>query len=1221
MLIDATHAEETRVVVVNGNKLDELDFEIASKKQLKGNIYLAKVTRVEPSLQAAFVEYGGNRHGFLAFSEIHPDYYRIPVADREALLAQERDLEEREENAGGDVEMGDPRPGRNQRRSFRGGPRGDDNGGAGSHSGHDRPSQQNEPAAEAPQADIPGAGEQPPYESGPAEQAPYQEPAAQPDIGDVPLDWFAPDEPAPEVTAPEPQPQDGAAQDSDNQDDGQDNGGNAGPDENGDGGDKPTTYQPANLPRDERSEPYEPSESDADQPSYDAARFDAPVEAVIHPAPGSAPAAPAAELGAGTEPAASEGASMVGGQHRSDSVEDRENTENDHEDDGSRRHRRADRNRSEAEGGSVDDLGGDEADDAQRRRPRPLRSYKIQEVIKRRQILLVQVVKEERGNKGAALTTYLSLPGRYCVLMPNTGRGGGISRKITNPQDRKRLKEMMSDLDIPEGMAVILRTAGMERTKPEIKRDLEYLLRLWDSIRDLTLQSSAPALIYEEANLIKRSIRDLYTNDIDEVHVEGENGFRVARDFMHMLMPSHTRKVQLYRDETIPLFFRYQVETQIDAIHSPVCQLKSGGYIVINQTEALVAIDVNSGRSTRERNIEETAHKTNLEAADEIARQLRLRDLAGLIVIDFIDMEDARNNASVERRIKEAMKNDRARIQVGRISPFGLLELSRQRLRPSLMETNFEKCPHCAGTGMIRSIESAALYVLRAIEEEGIRKRSSEITVHVATKIALYILNQKRDALADIERRYSFRVFLFGDDTLIPPEYRLERIKARQAGEEISPIINTERIFAETDRLLEREAEAEEDDAEDVPEPVAEVAEPAAPVAAAAATSEQTDERGDRRRRRSRRRRRFDDRPETRTDEQGEEDRDETSEDQAEEGSQDLTPEQIEADASFEDDGEEGDEGEEGENGQAFETDANGLRKKRRRGKRGGRRRGRGRLDGEFDNGYAEDGEQPSEDGQPAPVAVEPAAEAPPAAPEPVNVPVYIDDLGDPFEDLDLPPLHAPAESQSESQPEPVAQQPAQVEESEAIPEPEPEPAAPETIEPVTVGEPAIPAEVVAEVTAPEAVAEAPPAKPKAKRAPRKKKVAEPAAEAAPAPVAAEPAPEAPPAKPKAKRAPRKKKVVEPAAEAAPAPVAAEPAPAEPAPSEQIPEPVPAPLPQEPSAGDDLFMDVAPGPVEPVPEPDLPPESEQAAEPAADNQEDPESQPAAPPRRGWWSRG
>ena len=1222
------------MVVVNGNKLDELDFEIASKKQLKGNIYLAKVTRVEPSLQAAFVEYGGNRHGFLAFSEIHPDYYRIPVADREALLAQERDQEEREESGAGEIEMGDPRPGRNQRRSFRGGSRGDEKGGSSSTSDHaqsdpgrtdHRVERQDEPAAEAPQADIPGVGEQPPYESRTDEPPPYQEPAPQPDIGDVPLDWFAPDEPAPEAPAQPSLPQDGPVQENGGEPKGS---GDAG------GGDKPTTYQPANLPRDERSEPYDPPGGDAAQPSYEAPRFDTPASGqavpssqdVVHPAPDEAPVAiPAAELGAGND-AAEEAV-----QSRSDTVENRESTEDDHEDDGLRRHRRADRSRNDAEGGSVDDLGGDEADDAQRRRPRPLRSYKIQEVIKRRQILLVQVVKEERGNKGAALTTYLSLPGRYCVLMPNTGRGGGISRKITNPQDRKRLKEMMSDLDIPEGMAVILRTAGMERTKPEIKRDLEYLLRLWDSIRDLTLQSSAPALIYEEANLIKRSIRDLYTNDIDEVHVEGENGFRVARDFMHMLMPSHTRKVQLYRDETIPLFFRYQVETQIDAIHSPVCQLKSGGYIVINQTEALVAIDVNSGRSTRERNIEETAHKTNLEAADEIARQLRLRDLAGLIVIDFIDMEDARNNASVERRIKEAMKNDRARIQVGRISPFGLLELSRQRLRPSLMETNFEKCPHCAGTGMIRSIESAALYVLRAIEEEGIRKRSSEITVHVATKIALYILNQKRDALADIERRYGFRVFLFGDDTLIPPEYRLERIKARQAGEEISPIINTERIFAETDRLLEREAEAEEDDAEDVPEAVAEVTEPVAAAPAATATSpEQSDERGDRRRRRSRRRRRFDERPEARTDEQGEDDREETSEDQAEDDSQDLTPEQIEADASFEDEGDEGDEGEEGENGQAFETDANGLRKKRRRGKRGGRRRGRGRLDGEFDNGYAEEGEQPSEEGEAAPVTAE---QLPAPTPEPVNVPVYIDDLGDPFEDLDLPPLHVPAEPMAEipaePQSEPVAEQPVQepepaVPEPEAAPEPqsqpEPAPTAAEAIAPVTVGEPAIPAEVVAEVTEPEPVPEAPAAKPKAKRAPRKKKVAEPTAAEAPAPVAAEPEPEAAPAKPKPKRAPRKKKVAEPVVEAA-----AEAAPTESAPAEQIPEPVPAPLPQEPSAGDDLFMDVAPGPVEPVPEPDLPheseqAESEQAPETPLSQGEAPESQPASPPRRGWWSR-
>ncbi|MEI7610951.1 MAG: Rne/Rng family ribonuclease, partial [Rhodospirillaceae bacterium] len=442
----------------------------------------------------------------------------------------------------------------------------------------------------------------------------------------------------------------------------------------------------------------------------------------------------------------------------------------------------------------VDTIGGDEADEDEevaRRRPRSLRSYKIQEVIKRRQILLVQVTKEERGTKGAALTTYLSLPGRYCVLMPNTGRGGGVSRKITNPQDRKRLKEMLSDLDIPQGMAVILRTAGLERSKAEIKRDLEYLLRLWDSIREQTLQSTAPELIYEEANLIKRSIRDLYANDIDEVLVEGEDGYRVAKDFMRMLVPSQAKRVQPYRDETIPLFFRYQVESQIDAMHSPVVQLKSGGYIVINQTEALVAIDVNSGRSTRERNIEETAFKTNLEAADEVARQLRLRDLAGLIVIDFIDMEDNRNNAAVERRLKEAMKNDRARIQLGRISPFGLLELSRQRLRPSLLEANFEKCPHCSGLGVIRSIESAALHALRAIEEEGIRRRSSEISVALPSKVALYILNTKRAELALVEQRYGLRIVILTDDELIVPDLRIERVKARLPGEEAAAAIAT----------------------------------------------------------------------------------------------------------------------------------------------------------------------------------------------------------------------------------------------------------------------------------------------------------------------------------------------------------------------------------------------------------------------------------------------
>src|SRR5207248_1115819 len=421
--------------------------------------------------------------------------------------------------------------------------------------------------------------------------------------------------------------------------------------------------------------------------------------------------------------------------------------------------------------------------DAEQGRRFPVRHYKIQEVIKRRQIMLVQVAKEERGNKGAALTTYLSLAGRYCVLMPNTGRGGGVSRKITSLGDRRRLKEILEELDIPEGMGVIVRTAGAERSKAEIKRDYEYLLRLWNEIRDLTLKSTAPALIYEEGNLIKRSIRDLYTRDLDEVLVEGEEGYKTAKAFMRTLMPSHAKRVQPYRDPQIGLLHRFQVESQIDAIHSPVAQLRSGGYVVINQTEALVSIDVNSGRSTRERNIEETALRTNLEAAEEIARQLRLRDLAGLIVIDFIDMEEHRNQISVERRLKEALKNDRARIQVGRISPFGLLEMSRQRLRPSLAEASTQPCPHCGGTGFIRSVESTALYVLRSIEEEGIRRRSAEICIYVPTNVALYILNQKRESLTQIEARYGVHVMVAQDDSLIPPAFRLERLRAYGAGE------------------------------------------------------------------------------------------------------------------------------------------------------------------------------------------------------------------------------------------------------------------------------------------------------------------------------------------------------------------------------------------------------------------------------------------------------
>ncbi|MGQ0664869.1 MAG: Rne/Rng family ribonuclease [Pseudomonadota bacterium] len=648
MLIDANHPEETRVVVVSGNRLEEFDFETSTKKQLKGNIYLAKVMRVEPSLQAAFVDFGGNRHGFLAFNEIHPDYYRLPVADRRALLAGEREDEPAGAMPGGPPAgpaegVGEPAPEGAAPEPFGGRP-------------VDGPPPET-PPPEAP----PEAG--PPYESGPYEAEPSVDPTAEMLIR-------RPDDAPPFETPPPAAPsaadwQDGPA---------------AGP----------------------------------------SAQFAAPLDAV---------------------PAS-----------------------------------------------TVESVGGDDIDEVERRpRFRPMRHYKIQEVIKRRQVLLVQVVKEERGTKGAALTTYLSLAGRYCVVMPNTGRGGGISRRIASPQDRKRLKSIMDELDIPDGTAVILRTAGMERSKAEIKRDYEYLMRLWEEVRDLTLKSTAPALVYEEGSLIKRAIRDLYADDIEEILVEGEDGYKAARAFMNMLMPSHVDSVRLYRDPAVPLLQRFQVEDEIDETHSPTVRLKSGAYIVIAATEALVAIDVNSGRATRERHIEETAFKTNLEAADEIARQLRLRDLGGLIVIDFIDMEDQRNQAAVERRLKEAMKRDRARIQIGRISPFGLLELSRQRLRPSLAEVSSEKCPHCDGTGIVRSTESTALHVLRGIEEAGVKQRGAEVTVHVPTAVALYILNQKRAALAGIESRYGFAVTVAQDDALIPPAYRLERGKAWAAEAPVAP--------------------------------------------------------------------------------------------------------------------------------------------------------------------------------------------------------------------------------------------------------------------------------------------------------------------------------------------------------------------------------------------------------------------------------------------------
>ncbi|MGO8915220.1 MAG: Rne/Rng family ribonuclease, partial [Stellaceae bacterium] len=643
MLIDAAHPEETRVVVLSGHRLEEFDFETSTKKQIKGNIYLAKITRVEPSLQAAFVEYGGNRHGFLAFNEIHPDYYRIPVGDRRAQEARDARQRELVEDA--------------------------------------RRAEAGEPAEYAP------------------EEVPAEMPEGSPQALDLPPDAAEGNGFAAESGAALPA-------------------GAASPDVLYDthaGEDDPNGEdERAGLPL---------PDAEAPRPEHEAM------------APEPAEAYPAAEHAPVTE----EGRAAVE---------------------------------------AIETVGGDEAEEAPRQRVRPFRHYKIQEVIKRRQIMLVQVTKEERGNKGAALTTFLSLAGRYCVLMPNTPRGGGVSRKITSSTDRRRLKDLMSDLDVPDGMGVIVRTAGSERSKAEIKRDFEYLLRLWDEIRDLTLKSTAPALIYEEGNLIKRSIRDLYTRDIEEVLIDGEEGYHTAKAFMKMLMPSHTKRIKPYRDPTVPLFHRFQVEAQIDAIHSPVVQLRSGGYIVINPTEALVSIDVNSGRSTRERNIEETALKTNVEAAEEIARQLRLRDLAGLIVIDFIDMEEHRNQATVERKLKDAMRHDRARIQLGRISPFGLLEMSRQRLRPSLLEASTQPCPHCNGTGHIRSTESTALHVLRAIEEEGMRRRSAEISVAVPTAVALYILNHKREALVRSEQRYGFRVAIDSDDTLVPPAFRLERLRA-----------------------------------------------------------------------------------------------------------------------------------------------------------------------------------------------------------------------------------------------------------------------------------------------------------------------------------------------------------------------------------------------------------------------------------------------------------
>ncbi|MFD1033619.1 Rne/Rng family ribonuclease [Sphingomonas hankookensis] len=852
MLIDARHREETRVAVVKGNRIEEFDFESAERKQLKGNIYLAKVTRVEPSLQAAFVDYGGNRHGFLAFSEIHPDYYQIPKEDRDALLAEE--------------------------------------------------------AAHAAEEAALRAGDH-----------------------DDDVDY-------------------------DDHDDEHEGG----------------------VEIVERDEDDDDHHDDED---------------------GEAPARPARKGG-----------------------------------------------------------GDDAAVEALRQRRLNLRRrYKIQDVIRRRQVLLVQVVKEERGNKGAALTTYLSLAGRYCVLMPNTAHGGGISRKISSAADRKRLKSIMAELTLPASMGCIVRTAGLQRSRQEIKRDFDYLARLWDGIRDQTLTSSAPALVYGDSDLIKRAIRDIYNKDIDEVIVEGEGGFRHAKDYMRLLMPAHARRVKQYAD-AVPLFQRAHVEDQLAAMYNPVVQLKSGGYLVINPTEALVSIDINSGRSTREHNIEQTATATNLEAAQEIARQLRLRDMAGLVVIDFIDMDHGSNVRKVEKAMKEALKNDRARIQVGRISAFGLMEMSRQRLRTGVLEASTRQCPHCEGTGLVRTASSAGLSALRLIEDEAARGRGSLIVLRASQEAAFYVLNKKRADIAEVEDRYGVTVEIVPDAEIEGARMAVEASGPPPAHPpKIEPLVV---IDDEDDAYDDVEDEIEDDVEEEAAE---ETARPAR-------SDDDGEGRGKRRRRRRGRRGRN-------RDEDGQDEAETGEAEDADEGEDDDTAEDADGDAANDTpvEAEQGDEG--------------NKRKRRRRGRRGGRR-GEGAFDAADGAGAVAD--LPADDDAVAEAAVETPVDA-----EPV---VEAEPTPAPKRTRRRPSARAKVESTDSTPAEPVT-----VEAGDAAPIVTPEPVETPKVEAEPAAEApkpkrtrrrkadteaAVEAPVVAEPAPVEAEAE--PA-PKKRRAPRRK-----AAEAAP---------------------------------------------------------------------------------------------------------------------------
>jgi ribonuclease E len=880
MLIDATHPEETRVVVVRGNRVEEFDFETAQRKQLRGNIYLAKVTRVEPSLQAAFIEYGGNRHGFLAFSEIHPDYYQIPVADRQALIeADERAHREAEEETENRSNRRRPRH-RNSRRRGNG----------------DR----------VQSAIVEDASTDPSQAAQPHEGQEHAE------------DLRAEDLHAEDLHAENghAHPHEHHHADAQHHDDGHEH------------------------PHEHEHEHAHGEHDHAHASEMPAAEFQPamPVSGATE-ASAAAPAAQAhEEHGHDERTHAWENAAHADDAPHADRT-DGEPAESNHaeqtaaplgddnhddEDDG-----------DDGEEEVVESVGGDDVmEEVPERAFRPRRQYKIQEVIKRRQVMLVQVVKEERGNKGAALTTYLSLAGRYAVLMPNTARGGGISRKITSAQDRSRLKEVVQDLDVPEGMGIILRTAGASRTKPEIKRDFEYLIRMWETVRDMTLKSQAPTLVYEEGSLIKRSLRDLYNKEIDEIQVAGEAGYQEARDFMKMLMPSNVRAVRQYRDGQ-PLFSRMGVESQLDAMFSPTVQLRSGGYIVINQTEALVSIDVNSGRSTREHHIEDTALKTNLEAAEEVARQLRLRDLAGLIVIDFIDMDEKRNNRSVERKLSDCLRQDRARIQVGRISHFGLLEMSRQRIRASVLESSTEPCSQCGGSGHVRSVSSVALQLLRGLEEILMKGATHNLVVRTRTDVALYVLNHKRGHLRDLENSFKVTLAVIADPTVSGQQsfiidrgeqvHTLEAAKALLAAQVAAFPAQTEEALDEDEPFdFEVEAQVETEETEGLIDDQS----------ASEESSGEADGDGHKRKRRRRRRGRT-----------GEAREGGPARDENDIPGVALNPVAIAGTSADESESEE-DESDEQPGSVRADQAAGGERRPRRRGRRGGRRRRGGPEDG-----------------------------------------------------------------------------------------------------------------------------------------------------------------------------------------------------------------------------------------------------------------------------------